>query len=142
MQGTSINNVISEDDVLMKDMFLTLPQPKDTVQCQYVWIDGSLRNLRTKSQTLSKVPQIIQGKRNQRNKKVLKHDFCQRFIISGVITGSGIRSKTKFWTSAETMLMGLLTELQSLLHDYSHNLTRLIFCNRVVRDKDRLKSIA
>lgn len=64
MQGTSVKNAMSEDDVLMKEMFMMLPQPKDKVQCQYIWIDGSLRNLRTKSQTLPKVPQIIQGKIN------------------------------------------------------------------------------
>lgn len=72
MQGTSINNAMSEDGVLMKETFLVLPQPKDKVQCQYVWIDGSLRNLRTKSQTLSNVPHTIKGKINQRNKKGIK----------------------------------------------------------------------
>ncbi|XP_054710018.1 glutamine synthetase 2 cytoplasmic-like [Uloborus diversus] len=36
--------------------FLDLPQPKHQVQCQYVWIDGTLKNLRCKSITLGTIP--------------------------------------------------------------------------------------
>jgi len=39
----------------LRDQYLTLSQ-NDQIQCMYVWIDGTLENLRCKSRTLEKYP--------------------------------------------------------------------------------------
>eukprot|EP00124_Ichthyophonus_hoferi_P000063 Ihof_evm16s2 gene=Ihof_evmTU16s2 len=50
MTFTNMNN-----SKQLRDHYLTLSQ-NDHIQCMYVWIDGTLENLRCKSRTLEKMP--------------------------------------------------------------------------------------
>ncbi|GIY09605.1 glutamine synthetase [Caerostris extrusa] len=42
---------------LLTQTFLELKQPEDKIQCMYIWIDGSLKNFRTKTKTWPEDPQ-------------------------------------------------------------------------------------
>jgi len=41
------------------ESYMNLPQPSDRILAEYVWIGGSMQDLRCKTKTLSKVPQSI-----------------------------------------------------------------------------------
>ena len=44
------------------NQYLTLPQEKDSVMCEYVWIDGTGDGVRSKCRTLSYIPKEASGK--------------------------------------------------------------------------------
>lgn len=44
------------------NQYLTLPQEKDSVMCEYVWIDGTGEGVRSKCRTLSYIPKESSGK--------------------------------------------------------------------------------
>lgn len=45
--------------------YFTIPQPEDTVQVMYVWIDGTGEYLRCKTKTVNFVPKTAEGKSNR-----------------------------------------------------------------------------
>ena len=50
----SARNSVDRKALLAK--YYSLPQPKETVQVMYIWIDGSGENLRCKTMTVDKAP--------------------------------------------------------------------------------------
>ncbi|GBM80559.1 Glutamine synthetase 2 cytoplasmic [Araneus ventricosus] len=52
MAGRDASNLCK----LTLSKYLNLPQPKDRVQCTYVWIDGTGENVRSKTKTVDFVP--------------------------------------------------------------------------------------
>jgi glutamine synthetase len=49
------------DKTLLKK-YLDLPQPENTIQAKYIWIDGTGEGLRCKTRTLDFVPKHPSGK--------------------------------------------------------------------------------
>ncbi|XP_015914943.1 glutamine synthetase [Parasteatoda tepidariorum] len=51
---------LSDNQKFITNVFMQLPQPLNKVQCMHVYIDGSLRNFRTKDITLPKKPESVE----------------------------------------------------------------------------------
>ncbi len=49
-------------DKSIQQQYLSLEQPKDKVQCMYVWIDGTGEGLRAKTKTCDAEPTKPEGK--------------------------------------------------------------------------------
>jgi len=60
--------------------YLTLPQPDDTSQVMYVWIDGSGENVRCKTKTVDFIPKAAEGMNpiHTRVAKLLKFAIIKR----------------------------------------------------------------
>ncbi|PAA91892.1 hypothetical protein BOX15_Mlig019313g1 [Macrostomum lignano] len=55
MAGVMLGTKLCTNKIVL-ERYMSLPQPKDKVQCMYVWIDGTGENLRAKTRTLDFVP--------------------------------------------------------------------------------------
>ena len=51
----------SANKSVLADLYMTLEQPHNIVQCMYIWIDGSKQGLRAKTKTLYFEPQSPSG---------------------------------------------------------------------------------
>ena len=50
----------SKTDKAVLDKYLDLPQPEDTIQAMYIWIDGSGEGLRAKTRTMNQEPKCAE----------------------------------------------------------------------------------